>query len=353
MAVTARWTTDEADAWYDRQSWLVGCNFLPSTAVNQLEMWQEETFDPETIERELGWAAGLGFNSVRVFLHDLLWEAEPEAFAARIAKFLEIATKLGISTTLVLFDDCWHDGAKLGVQPAPIPGRHNSGWLQSPGHSVVADPAARPRLEAYVKGVVGAFGADDRVLMWDLYNEVTNGFLPGQALQAEEREAAYADALRRRLASMPLHMRLLDLSFEWARSVSPEQPLTAGLFLPDRELNERLAALSDVVTFHSYENAERLTTLIARLRKHERPLICTEYMARTRGSDFAAVLPVFKRERVGCYNWGLVNGKSQTHIAWTGESDRWFHDVLHADGTPYDVAEVHLIQQLAGIRQTS
>lgn len=341
-----RWTPAAADSWYERQPWLVGCNFLPSNAANQLEMWQQATFDAQTIERELGWAAALGFNSVRVFLHDLLWDAEPETFAKRVDAFLAIARKHGISVVLVLFDDCWHDGAKLGTQLEPIPGRHNSRWLQSPGHSVVADPSALPRLESYVRGVVARFGSDDRVLMWDLYNEVTNGFLPGQALDEKDRAAAAADAAKRRITTMSHHLRLLDLSFDWARSVSPQQPLTAGLFMADRELNQRLISQSDVITFHNYENEERLAVLIGRLRKHERPLICTEYMARTRGCDFASQLPVFKAEHVGCYNWGLVNGKSQTHIAWTGESDRWFHDILHGDGTPYDEDEAAFIRGL-------
>ncbi len=347
MRENARWSAERAMHWYDAQPWLVGCNFIPSSAANQLEMWQEETFDSATIDRELGWAAALGMNSVRVFLHDLLW-ADPTGFKARIETFLSIAENHGISTMFALFDDCWHDGARLGPQPAPMPGRHNSCWLQSPGHSVVADPKALPRLEAYVKGVIGAFGSDERVLAWDLYNEVTNGFLPGQGLPPGGREAAFADAARRRLESMPDHLQLLDLSFEWARAVQPQQPLTAGSFLPDRELNARLAELSDVISFHSYESAAQLTTLIARLRRHERPLLCTEYMARTRGCDFAAQLPIFKRERIGCYNWGLVNGKTQTHIAWTGESDRWFHDILHADGSGYDADEVAFIRNITG-----
>ncbi len=247
-----RWTSERANAWYAEQPWLVGCNFLPSTAVNQLEMWQAETFDAETIERELGWAQSLGFNTVRVFLHDLLWDAEPRAFAGRIDAFLGIAARHGIRAMLVLFDDCWHDGAKLGPQPEPAQGRHNSRWLQSPGHSVIASRLAYPRLEAYVKGMVGAFGSDPRVLAWDLYNEVTNGFLPAQGLPEAERGAAMVEAMKRRAESMPLHLELLDLAFQWARSAGPEQPLTAGLWLSDREINARLADLSDVVTFHCY-----------------------------------------------------------------------------------------------------
>ena len=345
---TNRWDAARANQWYDEQPWLVGANFLPSTASNQLEMWQADTFDAPTIERELGWARGLGMNAMRVFLHDLLWDAEPVAFRDRIDAYLSIADRQGIRTMFVLFDDCWYDGAKLGPQPPPVPGRHNSRWLQSPGHSIVADPAHWPRLEAYVKGVVSAFAGDERVLMWDLYNEVTNGFLPAQGLDGPERAAAIAEALKRRDAQRPHHLRLLEEAFAWAREASPQQPLTAGTFMPDREMNARLAELSDVITFHSYEPKERVEGLIGRLRRHGRPLICTEYMARTRGCDFQSIMPVFRRERVGCFNWGLVNGRSQTHIAWTGESHIWFHDLLHADGTPYDRDEASFIRRMTG-----
>jgi hypothetical protein len=344
-----RWTAERALAWYAGLPWVVGCNFLPSTAVNQLEMWQEETFDEETIGRELRWASDLGFNSMRVFLHDLLWDAEPEGFAERIDRYLAIASSRGISTAFVLFDDCWHEGARLGPQPAPVPGRHNSRWLQSPGHGVVADASALPRLEAYVRGVVGRFAADDRVLMWDLYNEVANGFLPLQAERGEAREAAFERALQRRAEAMPAHLRLLELAFECARSAGAQQPLTSGMYTGERELNDRLASLSDVITFHCYEPADRLEALIGRLRRHGRPLVCTEYMARTRGSDFRSAMPVFKREGVGCYSWGLVNGKSQTHIAWTGEQDVWFHDILRGDGMPYDAEESSFIRGVTGV----
>jgi hypothetical protein len=347
-APAERWSQQTANDWYADQPWLVGCNFIPSTAVNQLEMWQADTFDDATIDRELGWASALGFNTMRVFLHDLLWEADPTGFSERIDRYLTIAVRHGIRTMCVLFDDCWHGGAKLGPQPAPVPGRHNSRWLQSPGHSVIAAGDAKPRLEAYVRGVIDMFRADERVLAWDLYNEITNGFLPAQALPAAERQAASAQALARRSKRKPAHLALLDDSFRWARAAAPTQPLTAGLWMGDGDLNARLIDLSDVLTFHSYDHAERLMTLIERLRRHGRPLICTEYMARTRGSDFASTLPVFKAERVGCYNWGLVNGKTQTHIAWTGESDRWFHDILRPDGAPYDPAEAAFIKGMTG-----
>jgi len=349
VTAEGRWTADQAAAWYDGQPWLVGCNFIPSTACNQLEMWQAETFDLATIERELDWAARLGFNTVRVFLHDLLWEADARGFRRRIDAFLDAAAARAIRPLFVLFEDCWNDGAALGPQQDPVPGVHNSRWLQSPGHRVVGDETQLPRLEAYVKGVVGAFSSDARVLGWDIYNEVTNGFLSLTGVPRERRAEVVAAAERRRAAAMPAHLRLLELSFAWARSSSPSQPLTAGAYTGEREINERLFALSDIISFHSYDPPERLASLIERLRRHGRPIICTEYMARTRGSDFRTALPIFKRERVGCYNWGLVNGRTQTHIAWTGEDHVWFHDVFHPDGTPYDADEVAFIREMTGV----
>jgi hypothetical protein len=336
-----RWSAAEASEWYDRRPWLAGCNFIPSTAVNQLEMWQPDTFDTETIERELSWAQQLGFNTVRVFLHDLLWGVD--GMASRMDSYLAIAARYGIRTMLVLFDDCWHPGAALGPQPPPVAGRHNSRWLQSPGHDVVVDEAQWPRLEAYVRGVVETLADDARVLAWDLYNEPTNGY------RLDVRDAREAE--KRRAANREHHLLLLRRVFEWARSAAPSQPLTAGAWLPDREMNAELTALSDVITFHSYEDAAVVSKLIGRLRRHGRPIICTEYMARHRNSRFRTHLPVFKRERVGCYNWGLVNGKTQTHLAWDPRDTKqhpglWFHDIFRADGRPFDDDEVTFIRSV-------
>jgi hypothetical protein len=127
------WSVDRATAWWDRQPWLVGCNFIPSTAVNQLEMWQETTFDRNTIERELGWAAGLGFNVIRVYLHDLLWDQDQQGFKGRIDSFLDLTQQARIGVVFVIFDDVWNASPQLGPQSAPHPGRHNPDWVQSPG----------------------------------------------------------------------------------------------------------------------------------------------------------------------------------------------------------------------------
>ena len=325
-----RWTVQEANEWYSGLPWLVGCNFIPSNAINQLEMWQKDTFDIETISRELGWAADIGFNTVRVFLHDLVYQIDPEGFKKRIDQLLKVADGKGIRTTFVFFDDCWNTEPRVGKQPDPIPGVHNSGWVQSPGIKVVTDQSGWSRLENYIKDILSAFSADERILMWDLYNE------PGNNRLAEKS------------------LGLLQVAFSWARAVSPQQPLTAGLFAGFetlQQLNDFQLESSDVITFHQYDTAEKLKKLIQRFKALGRPVICTEYMARTRGSKFATHLPVFNEECVGCYNWGLVSGKTQTIYPWGSpqgapEPAEWYHDIFRSDGTPYDPSEVTLIKRL-------
>ncbi len=226
----------------------MGCNFIPSTAVNQLEMWQADTFDVHTIDRELGWAADIEFNSVRVFLHDLVWQAEPETFKQRIDTFLGTASRHNIRTVLVIFDDCWNDEPKLGRQPAPLPGVHNSGWMQSPGSQGVLG-RNWARLERYVSDIVGAFGRDPRVLFWDLYNELGNN---GHGVN-----------------SLPL----LQAAFGWARAMDPIQPLTAGIWFDQLELNEFQTSASDIITFHHYHHVTSLQEWITRLRAANRPLV--------------------------------------------------------------------------------
>jgi hypothetical protein len=322
-----RWEADKANAWYSSQPWLVGCNFMPSTAINQLEMWQAETFDMATIGRELGWAAGMGMNTLRVYLHDLAWEVDAAGFKARLDRFLGLASALGIRPILVIFDDCWNANPQAGKQPAPIPGVHNSGWMQSPGSAVVNNPADWRRLEGYVQDVLGTFRQDPRILMWDLYNE------PGNSGQGER--------------SLPLLCKV----FEWARHVEPVQPLTAGLWYDSKVLNTFQTEASDVITFHNYSDSANLAAQIADLRQYGRPLICTEWLRRGH-SDVADCLPVFLKERVWCCNWGMVSGKTQTIFPWGSpagapEPALWFHDLLRQDGSPFASDEVRLFMELA------
>ena len=172
--LTYRWSAERAQEWMDTNGWLVGCNYIPSNAINQLEMWQAETFSPELIKKELGWAASLGFTTVRVFLHNLLWDQDPRGFLQRIDRFLDIAQSYKIRTMLVLFDAVWDPFPKLGAQPAPKHNVHNSGWVQCPGYDVLNNPDCYDSLHNYVHGIVSHFKDDERVLIWDLYNEPDN-----------------------------------------------------------------------------------------------------------------------------------------------------------------------------------
>jgi hypothetical protein len=346
-----RWPEQKANAWYAQQPWLVGSNYVPKSAINQLEMWQEATFDPDQIERELGWAESLGMNTMRVFLHDLLWQQDAAGFQKRIDKFLTIASRHHIRPMFVLFDSCWDPLPHLGLQHPPIPGVHNSGWVQSPGALALADATQVPRLKAYVQGVVGAFAKDDRILAWDVWNE------PG----ADNLGSYPKEELKDKTARVTA---LLPQVFAWVREASPSQPLTSGVCCVDTspdganlpEIQQIQLRESDIVTFHNYSWPEFFQREITWLRKYNRPVICTEYMARPAGSTFDAILPIAKQEHVGAINWGFVAGKTQTYFPWESwqhpyildQPPVWFHEVLHPDGTPYRQAEVDLIRKLTG-----
>ncbi len=352
VAQPARWPEKRANDWYGRQPWLVGANYNPANAINELEMWQAETFDPGTIDKELGWAEGLGMNTMRVFLHDLLWQQDAEGFKKRLDRFLGIAARHKIKPMFVLFDSVWDPNPQLGKQRDPRPGVHNSGWLQSPGAKALQDPGQYPRLEAYVKGVVGAFANDNRVLAWDVWNEPDN--LNGSSYGKLEPQN-----------KVELVLALLPRAFAWARSVNPRQPLTSGVWKGDWSTEEKMTAmdrlqigLSDVISFHNYDAAEELEKRIKWLARYNRPLLCTEYMARGNQSTFEGSLPVAKKYRVAAYNWGFVAGKTQTNLPWDSwqrpyidrEPAVWFHEIFRPDGTPYRKAEVELIRELTGRR---
>ena len=350
--IPGRWSVDKANAWYDSVEWPVGANFVPSTAINQLEMWQAETFDPETIDRELGWAASIGMNSMRTFLHDIPWREDREGFFARVDKYLEIADKHGIRTMFVIFDAVWNPLPKAGKQPEPTPGLHNSGWVQSPGKEILGDPKRHDELKPYVIDVISRYKDDKRVLIWDLFNEPDNSNV-GKWISTPAQDLDWREKNLRAV-------QLLEKTYRWAREVNPSQPLTSGVWgetdwFGDRERIEQVSLLnSDVISFHTYDNTEKSNRLVRELlNKVDRPLLCTEYMARGAGSTFEGTLPTFHQNRIGAYNWGLVNGKSQTIYPWdswkqayTEEPNPWFHDIFRKDGTPYRKAEVQLIKKL-------
>ncbi len=347
-----RWPAEKANAWYAKQPWIVGADYLPSDAINQLEMFQAATWNPALNDRELALGESIGMNTMRVFLQDQLWQQDPEGFKKRLDEFLAIAARHHIRPILVLFDSCWDPLPKLGPQHAPTPGIHNSGWVQSPGSKELGDPAYEPKLEAYVKGIVGAFANDPRVLAWDIWNE------------PDSPDENYGKEV------LPNHVELVDALlpkvFGWARSMRPTQPLTSGVWDgdwsdPAKENATTKIQLqeSDVISFHDYSKPEKFEARVKELQPLGRPLICTEYMARGNGSTFETILPIAKKYHVGAINWGLVAGKMQTWLPWdswahpyvTTQPKVWHHDIFHTDGTPYSQQEVDFIRKITDRRE--
>ena len=347
-AQASRWSEAQANQWYKQQPWLVGSNYIPADAINELEMWQADSFDPQEIDKELGWAEGLGMNTMRVFLHDLLWQQDAAGFQKRIDTFLSIASRHHIRPLFVLFDSCWDPNPRLGPQHPPIPGVHNSGWVQSPGAKALTDLAQEPRLRAYVQGVVGAFANDPRVLAWDVWNEPsnTNGGAYGRVELSNKQKRV---------------LEMLPKVFAWARSVHPSQPLTSGLWEGDWSSPEEMDPIarvqfeqSDVLTFHNYSWPEDFEKHVRWLEQYKRPVLCTEFMARSVGSTFDTILPIAKHHHVAAINWGFVVGKTQTNLPWDSwqkpyvleQPPVWFHEVLYPDGHPYRQREADLIREL-------
>ena len=340
-----RWTTERANQWYANQPWMVGCNFTPSTAINQLEMWQADTFDLPKIDRELGWAQAIGFNTVRVFLHNLLWQQDSQGLIDRMEKLLTVADKHHIRVMFVLFDSCWDSNPQLGKQREPRPFTHNSGWVQSPGSQYLYHPERLDELKPYVQGVVKHFRNDKRIAFWDVFNEPDNYNNSPDKDQQKIREQACEELLKK--------------TFAWAREMRPTQPLSCGVFLTQWDHPDKLSPMekiqlgeSDLITFHSYGKMPEVRRCVGNLRRYGRPVICTEYMARPEGSTFDPILGFFQEEKVGAFNWGLVSGKTQTIYPWdswtkpyTNEPPLWFHDIFRANGRAYSSAETNYIRQ--------
>ena len=357
-----RWTEERAWQWHNENGWMVGTNFNPSTSINQLEFWQEDTYDPETIERELEWSAELGMNMHRVYLHNLLWDQDSIGFLERVDNYLNISESKDIKTLFVLLDDVWHPVPKLGKQPEPIPFVHNSGWVQAPGSEILGDSSRHDELKNYVKGVISHFADDKRVVGWDLYNEPDN-------VASSDPENLVNNINFRGLNRGPevkekhiYSLSLLKKIFMWAREVNPSQPLTVGLWKDSETWNDidNLSAIdrfaisnSDVISFHAYGDLEETMKKVEDLEQFNRPLLCTEYLARGEQNTFQIMLPLFKEKEIAAVNWGFVAGKTNTAFPWSSwqvEFDSlpkiWHHDIYLPDKTPYDEKEIAFLKNI-------
>jgi len=326
-----RWPVEKVNQWYNNQPLPCGFNYVPANAISYTEMWMPYCFNTAFISRELVLAEDIGFNCLRVVLPFVVWEYHPEAFKKRLDDFLGICDRYNLKVMFTLFDDCAFGSDSntvnpiYGKQPEVLKGWYANGWTASPGHAMVRNPFTWPRLENYVKDIISTFKDDPRVWVWDLYNEPTNGGMGD--------------------ASLPLVVRV----FEWAREVAPSQPLTIAQWNKNNKLNSIVLNNSDVITFHCYDNAGVLREYIKTLKIHHRPVINTEWLCRHRGSEISTCLPVFTEENTGSMLWGLVNGKTQTHLHWgwrpdKGEPDVWQHDLFHNDHRPYDQNEILLLK---------
>lgn len=331
-----RWSEEKANLWMKDKGWIVGCNYVCATAINQIEMWQKETFDPKTIEIELARAEDLGFNTVRVFLSNLVYTDDPAGFKDRFNEFLSICEKHHLSA-IVTF---WTNGGKcvnpkLGPQPESIQGVHNSQWCMVPGTDVVNDPSKWGELETMVKDILRTYKDDNRILMWCLYNEPQN----------TQR-------------GVKLTLPLVKETFKWAREINPSQPLTSPVWEIPSDKTPQMPTVSyvwensDVISFHCYKSPEVLEKFIKLLLPYNRPIICTEYMGRP-VSTFEETMPILKKYNVGAINFGLTAGKCNFHLQWSSkagdpEPEVWFHDIFRIDGTPYSEKEVEFIRSMTG-----
>jgi hypothetical protein len=364
VPVAGRWSIEKINNWYDKQPWLVGCNYYPATAINQIEMWQASTWDPERIDLELRWAADIGMNTLRVYLHDLVWANDEEGFYQRINAFLDICKNHGIRPWFVFFDDCHHPDPKLGKQPLPVKAYHNSGWANCPARDVAkryakgkATEEEKAQLKGYVQNTIKHFKDDDRILMWELYNEPGRGM--GKKMMKDQSSQLVYD------------------SWVWAREIHPSQPITSTTAGSVGKRNIKINRInSDLHSIHSYSKADELRELILEYKAYGRPVIVSEWLARDRGCTVENCLPLMKELNVGAINWGFVSGKSGTIWNWGSRRDTngnlrdlenerktgnvikpggtfpepkiWFHDLLRFDGTPYDPDEIKVFKKLTG-----
>ena len=371
--VEGRWSAEKANAWYAQQPWLVGCNYYPATAINQIDMWQASTWDPETIDKELGWAESIGMNTLRVYLHDMVWADDEQGLYKRMDEFLDICQKHGIRPFFVFFDDCHFPNPKLGKQPLPVSKFHNSGWVNCPARDMgirfalgKASAAEIAQLKGYVQNTIRRFKDDKRVLMWELYNE------PGRGRGIDDNEGK-ADGNRAMMGENS--NKLVHASWVWAREIDPSQPIsscTAGSVGEGNIAINRSNA--DVHSIHNYSGPKHLEEIILEYKKDGRPVIVTEWLARTRGSKVADCLPVLKKHNVGAVNWGFVSGESGTIWPWSSRKDRdvneergkgnvvkpgeafpepklWFHDLFRVDGSAFDEKELDVFRELTGVKK--
>lgn len=351
--MSEKWSIEAINRWYDAQPWTTGINFYPSTAINQAEIWQEHDHERmfTDIGKELSLAKSIGFTSLRTIFPFELWRVSPEVYFRHVDEFLALCDVFGLSVMPVLFDDCCvvkelYQPMQFGKQPDPVPGYFGGSPItcfettSEMGYNVTDEPGMEEVVECYIRELMEHYRSDKRVYAWNVWNE------PGNS--------------NRRSRSLAMMRNV----FDWLRKYDVSQPLTADVFaaacdFPDEYLRAprtgteiELAAidLSDVISYHYYGDYLHMRQYIECLRIYQRPLLCTEWLHRPMRSFIQTHLPLLKRERVGSYFFGFVNGKMQFNEPWEYLKVRkdmdltlWMHDIYHKDFTPYDPEEIAVI----------
>lgn len=341
-AKNTQWTPEQAREWWSKTEWPVGCCYVPTYAINQFEMWQEDTFNPEVLDKEMALCESLGFNIVRVYLHEMLWFQDKKGFKKRINEFLDIADKHGVRVT---FTFCTNGGGqeKLGKQPEPKAGVHGGGhWCQSPDNEILFNKDKWSEFKDYLQDILKTYKDDSRIVYWCLYNEPENIRHGRDCLE------------------------FMTEMYKWAWEIRPSQPLTSPVWIrpgykgaqTKLDMIAFVVQNSDIISFHCYYTADELEIFINMLSRFGRPMVCQEYLGRNLGSTFETCLPVLKREKIAALNWGLAEGKCEYRYPWghkleDGEPDVWFHSIFWHDYTPYCETEVEILKKITADKTTA
>lgn len=359
-ARNAPWPKEKAWEWYNAQPWIRGCNYMPASAANRVDQWQELGSEARfaEVERELALAEKIGFNTLRIVVEHQgfgVWLAEHDGFMARFERMLSIMQKHGLRAIVVLGNDCSRPKElwklpKPGVQHYDIGyhgGRRVTQHGSNPnavGFTPLDDPELRPKFYAMCTELMTKYRDDDRILFWNLWNE------PGNNNRSR------------------LTMKDMRELFEIAWKIDPKQPLAADIWTANAGNKgegyhpvEKLAGeLSDIVSFHLYANYNAQKSTITALRaRWGRPMINTEWLARIVGDELRTSYPAFAQERVGAVNWGFVAGKYQTYEPyepmWKNLFEyrnpnalvtRWYHDLFRPSHHPYDPEEIAIVRHV-------
>ena len=347
------WTPKQANEWYNGLPYLAGVNYVPSYAVNAIEVWSDETFDIKTIERELLLLKSINMNVIRIFLNDKVHQHNPDALYSKMQQLLDLCEKHDIYVMFTFFTNGGRPESNLGKQPEPVPGKHNSQWVKSPSLSVLGDDSKWGYLRDYVFGTVSKFADNKRVIAWNVFNEpgnVSSTHVPGQKAMSNDEHVNYLINTK----------KLMEKSFKWAREANPSQPITAPIWTDDPFISKMFSGAiennCDVMSYHCYENIVKHYNIINRLKKHGRPIMCTEWLARHSGSTFNPALQFLKANKIASFSFGLKKGRIQTHLAWPwflnsqlkGVNEIWLHDIFDENDNPYCPEECAYIKRILG-----